>query len=59
MEVVGCHVYNSVKLCIQVLGHVLYTAVMLPKFYKITSLEKKFFFYEIEASNTALLHRIF
>ena len=31
------------KLCIQVLGHVLYTAVMLPKFYKITSLEKKFF----------------
>ena len=32
------------KLCIQVLGYVLYAAVMLSKFYKITSLgkEKKF-----------------
>ena len=29
------------KLCIQVLGYVLYAAVMLPKFYKITSLEKE------------------
>ena len=29
------------KLCIHDLGHVLYAAVMLPKFYKITSLEKK------------------
>ena len=29
------------KLCIQDLGHVLYAVVMLPKFYKITSLEKK------------------
>ena len=46
-------------MCIQVLGHVLYTAVMLPKFYKITSLGKNIFFYEIEASNTASLHRIF
>ena len=29
------------KLCIQDLGHVLYAAVMLSKFYKIISLEKK------------------
>ena len=37
------------KLCIQDLGHVLYAAVMLPRFYKILSGEKetKFFFYEI------------
>ena len=32
------------KLCIQDLGHVLYAVVMLPKFYKITSLEKKNFY---------------
>ena len=32
------------KLCIQDLGHVLYAAVMLPKFYKIISLEKKIFY---------------
>ena len=32
------------KLCIQDLGHVLYAVVMLPKFYKITSLEKKIFY---------------
>ena len=32
------------KLCIQDLGHVLYAAVMLPKFYKITSLENKIFY---------------
>ena len=32
---------------------------MLPKFYKIISLEKKKILYEIEASNTASLHRIF
>ena len=32
------------KLYLQVLGHVLYAAVMLPKFYKITSLEKKIFY---------------
>ena len=32
------------KLCIQDLGHVLYAAIMLPKFYKIISLEKKIFF---------------
>ena len=47
------------KLCIQDLGHVLYAAVMLPKFYKIISLEKKKKLYQIEASNTASLHRIF
>ena len=29
---------------LQVLGHVLYAVVMLPKFYKITSLEKKNFY---------------
>ena len=32
--------------------------VMLPKFYKIISLKKKKL-YEIEASNTASLHKIF
>ena len=32
------------KLCIHDLGHVLYAAVMLPKFYKIISLEKKKFY---------------
>ena len=32
------------KLCIQDLRHVLYAVVMLPKFYKITSLEKKNFY---------------
>ena len=32
------------KLCIQDLGHVLYVAIMLPKFYKITSLENKKFY---------------
>ena len=32
------------KLCIQDLGYVLYAAVMLPKFYKITSLERKNFY---------------
>ena len=46
-------------MCIHDLGHVLYAAVMLPKFYKIISLEKKKNLYEIEASNTALLHKIF
>ena len=46
------------KLCIQDLGYVLYAVVMLPKFYKIIRLEKKNL-YEIEASNTASLHRIF
>ena len=29
------------KLCIHDLGHVLYAAVMLPKVYKIISLERK------------------
>ena len=33
--------FEKCKLYIQVLGFVLYTAVMLPKFYKITSLERK------------------
>ena len=32
------------KLCLQDLEHVLYAAVMLPKFYKITSLENNFFY---------------
>ena len=46
-------------MCIQDLGHVLYAVVMLSKFYKIISLEKKKKLYEIEASNTASLHKIF
>ena len=33
--------FKKCKLYIQVLGYVLYAAVMLPKFYKITSLERK------------------
>ena len=33
--------FGKCKLYIQVLGYVLYVAVMLPKIYKITSLEKK------------------
>ena len=33
--------FEKCKLYIHVLGYVLYVAVMLPKFYKITSLEKK------------------
>ena len=36
--------FKKCKLYIQVLGYVLYAAVMLPKFYKITSLEKKIFY---------------
>ena len=36
--------FEKCKLYIQVLGFVLYAAVMLPKFYKITSLEKKNFY---------------
>ena len=32
------------KLCIHDLGYVLYAAVMLPKFYKIISFEKKKFY---------------
>ena len=35
--------FKKCKLYIQVLGYVLYAAVMLPKFYKITSLDKKNF----------------
>ena len=34
-------IFWKCKLYLQVLGHVLYAAVMLSKFYKITSLEKK------------------
>ena len=36
--------FEKCKLYIQVLGYVMYTVVMLPKFYKITSLEKKNFY---------------
>ena len=36
--------FEKCKLYIQVLGYVLYAAVILPKFYKITSLEKKKFY---------------
>ena len=36
--------FEKCKLYIQVLGYVLYSAIMLPKFYKITSLEKKNFY---------------
>ena len=36
--------FEKCKLYIQVLGYVLYAAAMLPKFYKITSLEKKKFY---------------
>ena len=36
--------FEKFKLYIQVLGYVLYAAVMLPKFYKITSLERKNFY---------------
>ena len=37
-------IFWKCKLYLQVLGHVLYAAVMMPKFYKITSLEKKSFY---------------
>ena len=40
--------WGKCKLYIQVLGYVLYAAVMLPKFYKITSLEKKKKLYEFQ-----------
>ena len=36
--------FEKCKLYIQVLGYVLYAAVMLLKFYKITSVEKKIFY---------------
>ena len=36
--------FEKCKLYIQVLGYVMYAAVMLSKFYKITSLEKKNFY---------------
>ena len=36
--------FEKCKLYIQVLGYVLYAAVMLSKFYKITSLEKRNFY---------------
>ena len=38
------NIHKACKLYIQVLGYVLYIAVMLLKFYKITSLEKKNFY---------------
>ena len=50
--------FEKCKLYKQVLGYVLYVTIMLPKFYKITSLEKKTFLYGFSASNTASLHRI-
>ena len=51
--------FEKCKLCLQDLEYVLYAAVMLPKFYKITSLEKKRKnLYGFSASNTASLHRI-
>ena len=37
--------FEKCKLYIQVLGYVLYAAIILAKFYKITSLEKKKKFY--------------
>ena len=37
-------IFEKYHLYLQVLGHVLDAAVMLPKFYKITSLEKKNFY---------------
>ena len=36
--------FEKCKLYIQVLGYVMYAVVMLSKFYKITSLEKKNFY---------------
>ena len=36
--------FEKCKLYIQVLGYVLYATIMLPKFYKITSLEIKIFY---------------
>ena len=50
--------FEKCELYIQVLGYVLYEAVMLPKFYKITSLERTKILYGFSASNTASLHRI-
>ena len=50
--------FEKCKLYIQVLGYVLYAVVMLPKFYKITILEKKKVLYGFLTSNTASLHRI-
>ena len=39
--------FEKCKLCLQDLEHVLYATVMLSKFYKITSLEKKIFFIRV------------
>ena len=36
--------FEKCKLCLQDLEHVLYAAVMLSRFYKITSLERKNFY---------------
>ena len=40
--------FEKCKLYIQVLGYVLYAAVLLPKFYKITSLEKRKFYTDFQ-----------
>ena len=37
-------IFLKCKLYLQVLGHVLYAAIMLTKFYKITNLENKNFY---------------
>ena len=50
--------FEKCKLYIQVWGYVLYAAVMLPKFYKITNLEKKIFYTGFSASNMTSLHKI-
>ena len=39
--------FEKCKLCLQDLEHVIYAAVMLPKFYKIASSEKKIFFIRV------------
>ena len=58
VEVLLVVMFEKCKLYIRVLGYVLYIAVILLKFYKIASLEKKKKIYGFLASNTASLHRI-
>ena len=48
--------FEKCKLYIQILEYVLYAAVMLPKFYKITSLERKILYMGFE--QTTRLHFI-
>ena len=50
--------FGKCKLYIQVLGYVLYVTVMLPKFYKITSLEKKKKIIRVFSEHMASSHRI-